>query len=281
MCIIVYNRDGKELCKDSMRTAYDNNPHGYGIMWYDGDRVLSLKEHDGGFQRLWETIERFKGVPYALHLRWRTRGARGLKQCHPHVVTSKDSGAPEDVYLMHNGTLSGFQNHAKLSDTNMFAHKMRVLMQIKGLDFSSALDNMEQHISAGFTNRLLFMTSAGEITLVNESAGKWIDGVWYSNLYSFQPGFRDPKPQKKPQAALFREDYWNDSRPTMVLRGTATSKKSKKHKRNKKTKTQQKKDRKNNIQSVAERLELPPGRHVDSRGNVVMVTNSGAVLRVR
>lgn len=281
MCIIVYNRDGKELCKESMRTAYDNNPHGYGIMWYDGDRVLSLKEHDGGFQRLWETVERFKGVPYALHLRWRTRGAQGLKQCHPHVVTSKDNGAPEDVYLMHNGTLSGFQDHAKLSDTNMFARKMRALMQIKGLDFSSALDNMERHIEASFTNRLLFMDSRGEITLVNESAGEWIDGVWYSNVYSFQPGFRDPKPRKKKpqQATLFREDYWNDSRPTMVLRGTATSKKRKKKR---KTKTQQKKNRNSNkTQSAAERLNLPPGRHVDSRGNVFMVTNSGAVLRVR
>ncbi len=240
MCIIIYNRGGKQLEKDMLETAYANNPHGYGIMWYDGDRVLSLKERDQGFDDLWETLQKFKGITYALHLRWRTRGADSRAQCHPHKVTSKDDGAPEDVFLMHNGTMFEFADDVVKSDTKLFAEKLRKIMYASDHEFNESLRTMKNHVTVG--NKLLFMDSHGGVTFVNEDQGSWIDDIWYSNLYSFEDDYRETQADIQEAWAWRRKankfwkakqigkivdpeglPYWKDPSPTLVLRGTADS----------------------------------------------------------
>jgi len=306
MCIIVYNRDGKALDKKAMQVAFENNPHGYGIMWYDEGRVKTLRRHGNTFEQLWKTLEKFEGVSYALHLRWRTRGADGLQQCHPHRVTNKEKGDAEDIFLMHNGTLGQFVSHASLSDTKMFARKMRLLMASGEKGFNRALAEMNRHIEASFVNRLLFMDSTGEVTFVNEDAGVWEDGVWYSNTYSFEKGFRDPAPLSDQEKRLRDDPYrfdakprskktygqqgkfWNDPAPTEVYRGTGTigvdaplfkaSQKKKPYKHKRKNKNKNKKNKPGAWKAEEKRM---PGHYIDSKGNRTYVTETGAVIRRR
>lgn len=313
MCIIVYNRKGASLDKEQLRIAYENNPHGYGLMWHDGDRVLTLKEHESGFDSLWSTLQKFSGQEYALHLRWRTRGADTRAQCHPHRVTSKDNGAPSDLFLMHNGTMQ-FKRHKVKSDTKLFAEKLRMIMKGSDFEFLTALKQMKSHVTT--IDKLLFMNSDGEVKIVNEDKGSWIDGVWYSNIYSFEPGYRkastvfcETSYTEVWDTTSGREDYWNDTRPVKLLRGTASGKTKtpvgyvpakyriqqqaqvrptlSKKKAKKLAKIRKRKLLKaasvagKEQQEGIKRSSLPPGRHFDSRGNLTLVTNSGAVLRVR
>lgn len=300
MCIIVYNKTGKALDKGQMQVAYDNNPHGYGLMWYDKDtkRIRTIKRHDSDFESLWGTLQKLEGITYALHLRWRTRGAHGLEQCHPHKVVSMDDGAPEDVFLMHNGTFAAFAQHKSKSDTKLFAQKLRSVMRGTKHEFEKSLGRMNVHVNT--FDKLLFMHSSGKVTFVNDQKGSWIDGVWYSNTYSFEEGYRKPVAQPTLSGASYyggysddRIPYWKDPSPPKVYRGMAlgmpaTSMKkkklaNKKSKRaeNKKT-TKARKEKLALLHGVNGTVDSPgPGYYIDGKGRRTYVTDSGAVIRIR
>jgi len=120
MCIIIYNPEGKELDKNQLKLAYDNNPHGFGVMWHQDDRVYSMRQM-ANFDQFLRTVSQFNGVSHAIHLRWRTKGELGIDQCHPWEILSKGNDDPIDLCMMHNGTLHKLPSHRTKSDTQIFA----------------------------------------------------------------------------------------------------------------------------------------------------------------
>jgi hypothetical protein len=203
MCLIVNNPQGKILHPVRIASAHKNNPDGVGVMWYDAeaDRV-HVERGMLNFADFWKIHESLEGVPHAIHFRWRTRGEIGANFCHPFQVLDKATDGV-DLYMMHNGTLSGIETSGGKSDSQVFADRLR--SKIAG--WKNPMDVLHPHIlrrmskTIGGGNKLLFMGSGGKTVIVNAESGwfdddtvgpseiKTFDGVatptWYSNQYSF------------------------------------------------------------------------------------------------
>ena len=194
MCIIVYNESGKPHNEEYLSDAYDNNPHGVGIMWVEDGRVQTLR---GLFtkRRMFDILREFNGVPHALHLRWRTRGKITKEMCHPFRASAKDQDSK--VWLMHNGTFMKIKSDANHSDTFYFARSIRSATAQHGTDvlFSEPfLRKLEDTVESW--NKVIFLRDDGKVAIVNPKEWHVEDDIWYSNTYSLTKGYRERKTAK-------------------------------------------------------------------------------------
>lgn len=188
MCIILYNETGKPYDHEKLSIAYDNNPHGMGIMWVEDGQIQTIR---GLFSKakMFSILEHFEGVPHAIHLRWRTRGKIVKEACHPFRASHK--GSEKDVFMMHNGTFYGMTIPAGESDTQQFARKMRKITAEYGTDVlfnETFIRSVEKDIMS--YNKVIFLQSDGQVSILNPSEWTVIDGIWMSNTYSFKKNYR-------------------------------------------------------------------------------------------
>ncbi len=194
MCIIFYNEVGKAYDRDEISVAYDNNPHGVGLMWVEEGRVRTIR---GLFtkEKLFSILDHFKGVPHVLHLRWRTRGDITKSLCHPFRASHKE--AEQSVYMMHNGTFFGMHASKGDSDTAAFAQNMQAISAEFGTDmlfYESFLRKLEKQIES--YNKVIFLRDDGKVAILNPEEWTVKNGVWYSNVYSLGAGYRKAQEAK-------------------------------------------------------------------------------------
>ena len=146
MCIIVYKPAGIELpSKDTLRECWDNNPHGAGLMWPDGERVnlqkgyMSWEEFETALDDVTKGID-VTSTPMALHFRIATHGAIVPGCCHPFAVKDsfermRQTKISAEVGFMHNGTLSGLETDDETSDSMAFAKSVLVPLKAMCEDF--------------------------------------------------------------------------------------------------------------------------------------------------
>lgn len=176
MCLIAYVPAGKKLPEAHVRSAYNGNDDGIGVMSVHGvERFLGNKALKRCLKYL-ATLHEVE-AEYAIHFRYATHGEVSIGNTHPFTLPN---GA---AWVMHNGVLSAWTDKAtkKHSDTAMFV-KERLL---------SAPDNGELNLEywtkiAGEigTNKLCVMTKLGHFIIVNKSYGTTRDDIWYSQTYS-------------------------------------------------------------------------------------------------
>jgi predicted glutamine amidotransferase len=187
MCLIAYNPNGKILDKDRLHTAFKNNRDGAGFMWREQDGRIETTRGFMDFDEVWMWVETLKDTAYSLHFRFRTRGARTEEQCHPFEILNNEKDGM-DLVMMHNGTFSvkSFSNDER-SDTQIFAdilhNELRDWSDPSDIFLAPVVDRMERAIGGG--NKLVFMGSKGKDVILNEEAGFWDHGIWFSNRYSF------------------------------------------------------------------------------------------------
>ena len=196
MCIIIYNPGGQPLNKDLLRTAYDNNPHGFGFMWIENYEVSSIKGMSN-FNDIWQLATHFAGYSYALHFRWRSAGKIREAQCHPHTVLDKEKHGL-NLKMMHNGTIFGMKKGKKgRSDTQVYASQLTNEYINKHHTIDTLLDSVHGEAPAmGTFNKFVFMADGNHVEIVNEDAGVWMENRWYSNTYSFEKGYRAKQADK-------------------------------------------------------------------------------------
>jgi hypothetical protein len=178
MCLIAYVKAGSKIPETYFRSAAHDNDDGIGIMWRDGvEKFLGNKM----VKRAWRLTKRLHeaNAEFAVHFRYATHGRVALVNTHP--FRTPDGNA----YVMHNGILTDYtpKNAAgDVSDTRNLVQVMR------GVDVAGDLqywEKLEEHI--GWGNKLCVMSREGDFRIVNDAAGEWLDGVWYSQTYSL-PG---------------------------------------------------------------------------------------------
>ena len=189
MCLIIYNSNGSKVPEHHIRTAHENNPHGFGIMWAQNGEVKThraLLDAD----EIVDIMNDMEGIPYVVHFRYRTRGPISKDMAHPFKVLSKKNDG-HDLFMMHNGTFMFLKADEEESDSAKFAKHLRGALRVYGSDslFDKAqLSRMANRVGA--VNKLVFLRGDGKIALVNKNAG-WQDGaLWYSNTYSLKPAYR-------------------------------------------------------------------------------------------
>lgn len=185
MCIIAYAKNGVKIEENVIRTMFEGNPDGAGVMWkpLDGGNIEIRK----GFMDVESLLKAWNKIPVecerAIHCRIATSGKISKGCCHPFPVRPKTDmmkKAVDKCYmaLMHNGVISqctpksGMK--ATCSDTMVFAAKYLYPLQ-KQIDKECIQDLLESFAAS----RLLIMRANAPTIML----GNWVEdkGVYYSN----------------------------------------------------------------------------------------------------
>ena len=175
MCIIAAIPAKKQLSKAILKRCWENNPHGGGFMFTNGKQVLKFKEMKS-FKKYWKAFlgyrELFPLSTFVCHFRISTHGQINEDNCHPFSVNPK-------LAFVHNGIIrkSPFSN--EFSDTYMFNETILKKLPTNFLDVEPIVSLIEAYIGSG--SKLAFLNYDNTLHLINEAAGVWDNGIWYSN----------------------------------------------------------------------------------------------------
>ncbi len=217
MCLLAVAPRKAAIRRDLLQNAYDHNSDGWGIMYAKDGRVIAHKEKSG----MAEFYEYWDGLPdrpnIAVHFRFGTSGPRDGEGCHPFKILSKDDGDTIDLYMMHNGVLSGRYSGSELQSDTMeycddLTRQLRLapaLLRDKGWLYA-------QEEVLGNPNKVVFLEGNGRWTYLNYDQGKKDEktGVWYSNQYSLEPvycGHGKGKAANRAKYAWEEEDWYKNS----------------------------------------------------------------------
>lgn len=153
MCIIMYAPSNKTIEEKKIRTAFENNPDGAGLMWYDKDGDVHYRK---GFTKVDELIKFFNGLgrafPRAIHCRIATSGKISSRTCHPFPISDdfdvmgKSKGDPELGAMMHNGIFSAYTPKegmkADYSDTMNYNKEVIYPIVSEGMITNSGVVNL-------------------------------------------------------------------------------------------------------------------------------------------
>ena len=201
MCIIIYKPAKATLKKETLKTAFENNPDGAGFM-YQSDLLEAPKMQKGffDFDKFYEAYEKVaesdKGYNIAVHFRIATHGTVNKDNCHPFKISSDIAdtvlfNGRADSLIMHNGIISSIMTPRNLpySDTMNFIAKILCWMKdLKSKDLIEVLENLESY------SKFCIMRRGFDPIL----AGLFIEdrGIFYSNStykYSYVNTFQNCK----------------------------------------------------------------------------------------
>lgn len=156
MCIIIYKDKVATIDKETLRTAFKNNPDGAGFMAQtDQLEKPVLKKGFFNFDDFYAAYEEFanspKGYNIAVHFRIATHGAVNKLNCHPFVVDSTPKGTiryegQHPAIFMQNGVIKSITTNKndKYSDTCNFTYKIiNNLVTLKSAKIKSIVESLE------------------------------------------------------------------------------------------------------------------------------------------
>lgn len=203
MCLAIYKPAGVSVDPEHLTQAFRENPDGAGIAWATGNRVKIVKG-------LWspkavrKLAKRYQRHAMAIHFRWATHGVVSKANCHPFRIS-------EDLAVVHNGIIPGFGTTGQ-SDTAEFTDVVLKYYHQDGiLERPEVLRDLAEWIGAG--SKLVILRADGRAHLINEGAGHWAGGCWYSN-HSYLPsswgaGFATGTSYRYPKSWFARDTRWD------------------------------------------------------------------------
>ena len=171
MCIAILKTKNSKISRKNLEASAENNPDGFGVAWTDGQRLRTFKTMKAG-----EWIDKVMGLEKAtaiIHARIRTHGETDLENCHPFRVS-------KGLAFIHNGCLPiSTASNGKRSDTWHFNNKVvqPLVRDVGGI--TPPLVELLHEYAKG--SKLCFLDYRGKFIIINETAGHWAGGVWYSN----------------------------------------------------------------------------------------------------
>ena len=174
MCLAILKTKEGKLPASALEIASRSNNDGFGIAVALGEKLHIVKSMR--LDDVKKTLEKFRDFPSIIHLRLATHGEKNVGNCHPFLVD--DSTA-----FIHNGVITIPTPDKDKSDTWHFANLIVKPHQreTKGEWLWTAHASLSLHLLAGYSNKFCFLRADGKHLIVNESAGSWEDGCWFSN----------------------------------------------------------------------------------------------------
>jgi len=184
MCVIICGEGPTIPDRDVLERGAIANPDGFGFalvfetrkdLRLHTRRTMSPVEAVEMLERKVDELGR-RVVAWAWHARIATSGAVDLSGCHPHAI----AGEPKTV-LLHNGMLP-VTPADHLSDTGTFARDVLPAMGGTRALLEPHVRDMMSDWATG--SKLVFVSSdpaLPPLAIVNESAGYWDGGFWFSN----------------------------------------------------------------------------------------------------
>jgi glutamine amidotransferase len=162
--------------KAVLENCWESNPDGAGLMYPDATRGILVV--DKGHMTLESLLAAFDKAPekqpVCVHFRIATHGLKDAANTHPHIVW------PDEVAMVHNGILPiGAPANSAESDTARFARMVLPMLPKKWWANAALVHLIEEYMGGG--NKMVMMDKEGCYKILNEEAGLWDQGVWFSN----------------------------------------------------------------------------------------------------
>jgi len=184
MCLLIVQPPKTSVPESHFRAAWDANQHGAGYAFAHGGKLIIRRP----FKKLRDMIKTYAAdleahpsAAFLIHFRYATHGGISDENTHPFDLGN-------GVAFAHNGILSAHESPcANESDTRFFARSVLAQRDARQFADTGFLAWLEELV--GPHNKLGFLSRSGVWSIVGESRGVWLSGVWYSNT-SFQPSAR-------------------------------------------------------------------------------------------
>jgi predicted glutamine amidotransferase len=183
MCLATLTLDGATMDETSMRNAWNANPDGGGIAYFDPSgnvrafRTLSLAKMLRGYDRLLD--DGAHAMPMAIHFRYATHGTNTIANVHPFRMD-------DHTLAIHNGMFP-IESVDGRSDTSIFVGDVLPRLGGTWMDDPHMFGLVEAYCQNGYANKLVVLTSNPSAKfrayIVNAGAGAWNDAktIWNSN----------------------------------------------------------------------------------------------------
>ena len=198
MCIIAIQPQGVKIKENILKNCWDANNDGVGIMYSDNGKIIVNREMHSfnEFMKLKKQADKLN-TNIVIHFRIATSGGVNEHNCHPFKVN-------DNVYFCHNGILDiKVPTDSKINDTQIFNNAF-----MRGLDANFVQNDTIMQLleySIGNRNKFVFLDSQGQFYILNENAGTWDSGAWFSNNSYKSSPYQYYKPNKKWNTKPFSE----------------------------------------------------------------------------
>lgn len=205
MCIAILNLNGS-ISKRQIQNSWANNNHGAGFAYSDGSKMVVYKT-DKSANEFYKNYRKHRlensDVPFLLHFRISTHGLINEDNLHPFVINDK-------VALIHNGMVD-FKGHTHSdprSDTRFMCEEVLSLLP-DGWHLSPGVHQLMMEV--GGWSKFVMLDLDHKYAIVNESAGHWFEGNWYSNTsYKGVNDYIDYGGKKMPKSSTYSSGQWDD-----------------------------------------------------------------------
>lgn len=176
MCIAIYIPANKQISRKTIYTCWKANSDGAGFM-YSKDNNLVVEKNlfspRAFYQKYKIAADRNPGSNFVMHFRWATHGEININNCHPILLSNKSIG------FVHNGILRDLPDDPVKSDSVIFRDTILEKLPRRFMSNKLLIVLLEKYI--GNYNKIILMNKTGSVVILNEEAGLWHDGCWYSN----------------------------------------------------------------------------------------------------
>lgn len=208
MCIAILLPKYKTIDKETLNRCNRVNPDGFGYAFFDINNKLVIKKEvdetkiENSIKKFLDVRLKYIDKPFLVHFRIATHGKISNRCCHPFKIN-------KNMVFCHNGILGydyGVDITSTDSDTMMFNKNILQKLSYNSLDKmikgknQVLKDLLEGYI--GSRNKMILLNKDGEFAILNEKAGIWDKGVWYSNS-----GY---KKVEIPKFSFWNGQYWDN-----------------------------------------------------------------------
>ena len=179
MCIAILALPGAIVPRSDMAESWRMNDDGAGLMFaHDGKLYIHKGYMDyNSFEALYYKLQKeYPASVFVLHFRIASAGRVSQDNTHPFLIN-------DTLGMVHNGTFSFCSTTItdEMSDTRNFCENFLRHLPQGFLEMPVVLKAIDSLM--GYSNKAIFLNSAGEYCIMNEAQGDWNleKTIWYSN----------------------------------------------------------------------------------------------------
>lgn len=175
MCIIAAVLPNLMLDKETFDRCWDKNPDGFGMSYvYKGTLRIKKTMFKKNAWSLYHNVHRIAPESAKiLHFRIGTHGTKDISNCHPFSIN-------KELCFAHNGIIKNVPDCDKneRNDTRVFNDMILKNLPPDFYKWTHYHMLLEAFIDY---SKLVFMTRANALYIINEKKGEWHEGIWFSN----------------------------------------------------------------------------------------------------
>lgn len=170
MCIAILNPEN-QIKDEFIKNSWDNNNQGGGLLYNHKGKLTIFKTYEySEFLKKYKKLRKDKSIKkIVLHFRIATSGHIKYINLHPFLVN-------KNLGFVHNGIISGMGDKDH-SDTYQFNEMLKKL-DPNFLSNEVIKEFIRDYITS---SKLIFLDSKDNHTIINEEAGIWDNGNFFSN----------------------------------------------------------------------------------------------------